>query len=255
MTSNQRLLILACSQRKRKNEKLLPAIERYNGPAYQITRKYLNTNSCNHPSIFILSAQYGLIAANKHIPYYNQKMTVERAKELKPSTEAQLQQIIEHDSFDEMLFCMGKQYQSTLDNTLTNLLAHANNQVTIAEGTIGKQGATLYDWLFKAPPPIEQPLGDPTQNKQSANSSPLIFRGKKIVTDRESLLAKASLVLQQNPPEAKRFESWYVLIGEQKVAPKWLFSLLTGLPVSQFRTADARRVLTALNIEVIRSIL
>lgn len=245
MTSKQRLLVLACSQRKRKDEELLPAIERYNGPAYQITRKYLKTVSSSPPTIFILSAQYGLIAADMPIPYYNRKMTFNRAQELKASTEAQLRKITEHHSFGGMMFCLGKLYQATLNKALVDLQSRTRSEIAIAEGSIGRQGSMLYDWLFQSPPPLEQ----------IRNRDTVVFRGIKINSTKESLIATATTALQTNPPEAIRFESWYVLIGKHKVAPKWLFSLLTGLPVSQFRTADAIRVLSAINIEVKRSIL
>ena len=249
MTNDSRLLVLACSQRKRKNPELLPAIERYDGPAYQITRKYLNSIGSvpcrdSTPSIFILSAQYGLIAADTVIPHYDRKMTPLRAQELKLSAETRLQQVTEHNFFSEMLFCMGKMYQTTLSDTLSSLRLHTRDKIAIAEGSIGKQSATLYDWLFKAPPPIEQ-----TRNEAIA------FRGTKITITREKLLEEATFALADDPPAAARFESWYVLVGQQRVAPKWLFSLLTGLPVSQFRTADARRVLTALGIDVKRATL
>lgn len=41
MASDCRLLILSCSQRKRSTSNLLPAIERYDGPAFQVLRKFL----------------------------------------------------------------------------------------------------------------------------------------------------------------------------------------------------------------------
>jgi len=41
MIGGQRLLILSCSQRKRPDPSLLPAIERYNGPPFQVLRRYL----------------------------------------------------------------------------------------------------------------------------------------------------------------------------------------------------------------------
>jgi len=46
------------------------------------------------------------------------------------------------------------------------------------------------------------------------------------------------------------YQSWYVLIEEQRVSPKWLVSLLTGLPVSDFHSSAARRMLIQLGIEV-----
>ena len=63
MTSDHRLLILSCSQRKRPNRVLLPALERYDGPVFRMLRKFLR--SCpareSHLEIYILSAQFGLL--------------------------------------------------------------------------------------------------------------------------------------------------------------------------------------------------
>jgi hypothetical protein len=58
------LLILGCSQRKRPDSGLLPAIERYDGVNFRILQKakreeYLPENL----DILILSAKYGLIEA------------------------------------------------------------------------------------------------------------------------------------------------------------------------------------------------
>ena len=38
-----RLLVLACSERKRAGPGLLPAAERYDGPAFRVLRAYLRT--------------------------------------------------------------------------------------------------------------------------------------------------------------------------------------------------------------------
>jgi hypothetical protein len=49
-------------------------------------------------------------------------------------------------------------------------------------------------------------------------------------------------------PAAGRFETWYVPVGSERVASKWLVSLLFDKPVARFRTADARRVLSQLGV-------
>lgn len=81
MVSGGRLLILSCSQRKRSDPGLLPAIERYNGPAFQVLRKFLRErpDDTRRLDVFIMSAAYGLIPAEYPIANYDQVMTSQRA--------------------------------------------------------------------------------------------------------------------------------------------------------------------------------
>ena len=56
-----RLLIMACSARKRATEDLLPAIDRYDGPAFRVLRKYLSHAERPGLTVMILSAKYCLL--------------------------------------------------------------------------------------------------------------------------------------------------------------------------------------------------
>jgi hypothetical protein len=47
-TRTRRMLILACSRRKRPDEGLLPAIERYDGPAFRMVRRFLREMPALH---------------------------------------------------------------------------------------------------------------------------------------------------------------------------------------------------------------
>ena len=84
--SPTRVLILSCSYAKVHTPERMPAIDRYNGPAFQVYRKFQS----EHPeraaeiSTYILSAKFGLITANTPIPDYDYKMTPTRAKAIKP---------------------------------------------------------------------------------------------------------------------------------------------------------------------------
>ncbi|SKB15099.1 hypothetical protein PL11201_690120 [Planktothrix sp. PCC 11201] len=62
----------------------LPAIERYNGVAFRVVRKFLQEQTTDYLDIFILSAKFGLIPAYQLIPNYDQKMDRVRSQELKP---------------------------------------------------------------------------------------------------------------------------------------------------------------------------
>src|SRR5690242_19808152 len=90
-----RLLILSCSQRKRVTQDTLPAIKRYDGPAFRVLRRYLQCKSLDTPEIRILSAEYGLISQEQPITCYDRKMTAQRAEELRPRVLAELKHLLE----------------------------------------------------------------------------------------------------------------------------------------------------------------
>ena len=43
ISSNSRLLILSCSQKKRSNPGSIPALKRYDGPAFRVMNKFIRT--------------------------------------------------------------------------------------------------------------------------------------------------------------------------------------------------------------------
>ena len=105
-----RLLILSCSQRKRSTPGLLPALERYDGPAYRVMNKFTRV----HPSemglldVYILSAEFGLISAGKPIPNYDRRMTLQRVKELQQPTLSELNQVLICKRYEDLFISLGK---------------------------------------------------------------------------------------------------------------------------------------------------
>src|SRR3954452_8533298 len=83
----RRLLILKCSARKRDGAELLPAIDRYDGPLWQVLRSFLRAQPlfAADLDVYVLSAGFGLIPAAQMIPWYDQTMAPERADELRPA--------------------------------------------------------------------------------------------------------------------------------------------------------------------------
>jgi hypothetical protein len=79
-----RLLIISCSKSKCPNPPLMPAIDCYDGPAFRVLRRFVREHPEHAPEVWIMSAKYGLLAANSRIPFYNQPMDAMRAKELRP---------------------------------------------------------------------------------------------------------------------------------------------------------------------------
>jgi hypothetical protein len=91
--NHRSLIILACSAAKLHDEGGLPAIQRYDGPAYRVLRRALRERHglTDVLEIRMLSAEFGLIAPWHYIPDYDREMTRERAKELRPDVTAALE--------------------------------------------------------------------------------------------------------------------------------------------------------------------
>ena len=72
---DKRLLILGCADRKRDSGGPLPALDRYDGPAYRVLRTFLREYQWPEDvSIAVLSAEYGLFGILKGIRQYDKRM-------------------------------------------------------------------------------------------------------------------------------------------------------------------------------------
>jgi hypothetical protein len=241
----QRFLILSCTERKRHDQELLPAVERYDGPSFRLLRRF-RKQTTESIEVYILSAQFGLIHCEEPIPYYDQMMTPQRSTELKPQISERFQQIFgsaHHGNRkrSQLLFCMGKLYFNVLKESMpTGIL------VEHAPGPIGKQLSKLHQWLYRHQSRLE--IGGPT-NSARGNTR---LRGIDIAMTPAGVINRARRQLSQQSVGAENYQSWYVSIDGKRVSPKWLVSLLTGLPVSKFHSDEARRILQRLGVEVHR---
>lgn len=240
----KRLLILACSQRKRPDPGLLPAMERYDGPQFQVLRKFLLEQSTKAQPVdtFILSANFGLISANQPIPNYDYKMSSQRAQELQPQVLCELEQVLQVNHYNELFISLGQNYWQTLAGY--ERLVPAKTKVVVAQGSQGGRQAALRRWLYNGL--AEQPDG----HSGVAQSGKARIRGVEITLTLEQILELARQALVEGRGNPTKYQSAYVLVDGQRVAPKWLVNQLTGLPVGSFHTGDARRVLEQLGIEV-----
>lgn len=239
------MLILACSQRKRPNEELLPAVERYDGPAFRVLRRFLRENPPEAPHVLILSAEHGLIPHDLPIAVYDRKMTPARARELRPQVLADLDRIADVHSFRETLIFAGRQYLTTL--SAANALLAPNLNAIPCSGALGRKLAELHDWLYGAPPELRYNSAMLTEG-----SGPRI-RGVEVSLTSEQTLEAARTALAEGWGNPSRYESWCVSVDGRLVAPKWLVSHISGLPVGTFTTDDARRLLARLGVEVRRA--
>ena len=243
ISSNSRLLILSCSQKKRSNPGSIPALERYDGPAFRVMNKFIRvcSSEAQLPDIYILSAKFGLISADKPIPYYDRRMTSQLIEKLQQPTLSELKQILNRKQYQEFFISMGKDYLRVLDGYTS--LTSTNLNVTVSQGSMGCKLAELRSWLHKN---VSVALDNYTKVAKQGRAS---LRGIEIILTPEQIMEKINVALakESNIP---KYQMWYVQVGDQKVPPKWLVSQLTGLPVSNFHTNEARRFLQQLGIEV-----
>jgi hypothetical protein len=242
MTSDHRLLILSCSQRKRPDRVLLPALERYDGPVFRMLRKFLR--SCpareSHLEVYILSAQFGLISAHQPISYYDCRMTPQQASIFQPQVLAQLRYILRNKQYKELFISVGKDYAAALSGYKQLIPSHIH--ITVAIGPRGCKQAELYNWLYGEAPPLALSL---------QRGIPRI-RGVTVVLTPEQVFETAREALAETLDRPNRYQAWYVMIDGRRVAAKWLVSQITGLPVSAFVSDEARHLLTRLGIKVMR---
>ena len=146
-----KLLLISCSQRKIGNEVLIPAIERYDGPTYRCLRKFRDAHKDkalpNNLRILILSAKYQLIFPETEIVNYDFKMTAERAREIAPNVQKDLQQClyfysIAYGGTEEVFINLGKTYMQTLEG-----FDWACIKTLEASGGIGERTSQMKAWL------------------------------------------------------------------------------------------------------------
>lgn len=239
-----RLLILSCTQSKRPEAQLLPAYKRYDGPSFRLLRRFLS-QKLNPPSVYILSAEYGLIRSNQRIPFYDRQMTRQRALELRPTVAAKLKRIFNNKLYDETgeaFVCLGKDYFQVVDADGT--LFSSTPLVKVAEGSLGRKLSCLHDWLYGHPPKVSSST---LKTKGKA-----VLRGVELTLTPAQVFSIARIGIAERRGDSTGFKSWYVTVDKVRLSPKWLVSQLTGVPVSGFSTGEALRLLSHLGIKVER---
>ena len=243
ISSNSRLLFLSCSQSKRPTKGELPALERYDGPAFRVMNKFLRVHPSEKQSldVYILSAEFGLIPSGKLVPNYDRRMTSQRVKELQQLTLSVLKQILNGKQYREFFISMGKDYLRVLDGYKS--LTSTNLNVTVSQGSMGCKLAELRNWLHKN---VSVP---PDNHIKVAKQDRASLRGIEIALTPEQIMEKVSVALAKEGNTPK-YQMWYVQVGDKQVPVKWVVHQLTGFPVSAFHTNEAKRVLQQLGIEI-----
>lgn len=140
------LLIVSCSQRKRSDAGLLPAIERYDGGQFRVLRKARRDGYwAQNLDVLILSAKYGLIEAYTSIANYEQRMNSKRASELKEQVTQALNKYSRQSIYSEVYVNLGQDYCLAIEK-IEELFK--NSRVIRANGRIGERLKSLKNWLL-----------------------------------------------------------------------------------------------------------
>ncbi len=237
-------LLLSCSQRKRPTPGLIPAIERYNGPQFQVVRKFARTHPDAQSSldIAILSARFGIISPSECIPNYDQRVTHEQAVRIRPSVMNAIRQYFQNAKYERCCISLSRDYLKIVAG-LEEIIP-PTCETTYIRGSQGVRLSQLFNWLYA------------NQTHQTGrkivSSGYARLRGVDIHLEAEEVLARGrhALISQLTSPSEPK--AWYVVVDGHKVGPKWLVSQISGLSGQLFNTTDARRVLEALGVEVYR---
>lgn len=143
-----RLLIVACSQRKKPTRGLLPAIDRYDGPVFLVIRKFLREGAGDAPRILVLSAKYGLIESDRLIPDYDCRLSAASAEGLRTQVLDVTGDVLLSRRWDGVGICAGKDYRAALAG-LRDLLP-AGVGLTLIEGGQGPRLTALKKWLHQS---------------------------------------------------------------------------------------------------------
>jgi hypothetical protein len=226
----------------------MPAIERYNGPMWQLLRKFLSEEAehSRNLEVYGLSAEFGLIPANQPIPMYDREMSEERALELRPRVMEKLKLMLT-SGYSRLCLGLSQRYMFALDGW--DRWVPTELPVTVTDGPMGVKLAQLKAWLYGKP-------WQPDQSQSRRLKTPRFPQGKATIKGitleftPNDVFEQARLALAQGDKRAYAYREWYVLLDGQRVSPKWLVSLISGQPTSNFDAGAARRVLTALGIDV-----
>jgi hypothetical protein len=142
----KRVLVIACSQRKLPHEGLLPAIERYDGPAFRVLRKFIREHEERAPDVFILSAKYGFISLDHHIPDYDVRLPTDSVEQLRRRVAKEARKHLAGKPWDSVGICAGRDYRSLLDAVIEEL---DQDRIHFIAGGQGSRLSALKNWLLR----------------------------------------------------------------------------------------------------------
>lgn len=145
-TGNRNLLVLGCSKVKLAVKELLPAIERYDGPAFRMVRGMFFDGLHLDVDLAVLSGKFGFLQPNARIPDYDFRLPGEGPIPAKAAEwKSDLLRQVESHRYKKVLLAMGPAYLRALGPL------KVEGQRTTFEQTDGRIGVRLSQtrrWLL-----------------------------------------------------------------------------------------------------------
>jgi len=138
---------MSCSECKVPAKGLMRAIDRYDGPAFRVLRKYLRAEPEDAPTVVILSARYGLISADRRIRSYDCRLSGYSAGEIRPQVLKTARTVIESKQWRVVGICAGRVYRAALDG-FEDLIPRGV-QIDFINGGLGLRLTSLRKWLLQ----------------------------------------------------------------------------------------------------------
>lgn len=167
------LLVLACSARKRSFPAGLavPAWDLYDGQLFRLCRRVQREQRWPRGLlVMILSAEHGLIPADRRVETYDRRMTRRRAADLRQGVGAKLAEIAALHPVEEAYLALGRTYALAVQDAFPP-------SVRVVDGgdMIGRMQTRLRAWLADPPasPAMQLALALPCRARGSAR--PLCF--------------------------------------------------------------------------------
>lgn len=145
------LLVIACSNRKRNEVGLIPAMDRYDGGIYRVIRKL--RREIIFPmniDVLILSAEFGLIEESTLIPNYDRLMTTDRAKEIRFQVQHFLSHHLTQQTYRSIYIDLSTKYLLAL----SGFNFPANTTLHLATGRIGERLMNVKNWIITVSNPV-----------------------------------------------------------------------------------------------------
>lgn len=159
-----KLIIMACSETKRTEEREMPALERYDGPMWRTLRAQLIRQPAaaaalrnGDLAIWALSARYGFVdAIATCLPNYDRKMTAQLMAKMERDPSYDFQRIAGFvDTADAVLFAGGELYRNAMWKASGARLSMIMKIDETDGAGIGEHRAQLGQWFAEQFPSTE----------------------------------------------------------------------------------------------------
>lgn len=163
--NTERLLCMPCGEAKL--DRAAPAGELYQGPMWQTLRQHQPAGGL--PNMLVLSAKYGMVDQAEVLQTYDQRLTPERAAELRRDMVANaeaLKRALAATDINEIMLVGGADYRAVMAEAIAELMANGairpGPRVNAVEGSFLQQRKALGEYLRWLPgAPDEAPAANP----------------------------------------------------------------------------------------------